>query len=120
MVAIHTPHNDPTPANQAKSGEGYDRCPSDGCVEVDPTFQRGGIDTKGEEYRNYFIYSADRKQGGCGMQWSRTTAQGRQHDVEHGIQTRWLTTSAARGRTYLLSPQSEAYAENYRKAFGHD
>lgn len=118
MTAIITPKAEVAPINTAKSGDGYDRCPHDGCIEVEPTHVNGGIDTKREEYRNWFMYSADRRRGGCGGAWTRTTKQGRAHDAQSGVDSRWLTKDAATERSYSMP--SDQYRDNYAAVFGHD
>lgn len=120
MTAIHLEKTAPPPINDRKEGAYYDSCPSDGCMEVDPMFKNGGIDNHGYEHFDWSMYNADRKKGGCGTTWTRTSEQGRQLDASKGINTKWLTGSAAKARTYILSPDNEAYSEGYRRAFGHD
>lgn len=119
MTAIITSKEEVAPANTSKEGIDYDRCPHDGCIEVEPTYKHGGITARGkQEYRNWSMYSADRRKGGCGMPWTRTTEQGRQRDHANNLDTRWLATSAAKGRHYSMP--SDEYRDNYAKVFGHD
>lgn len=121
MPAIHV-HEEGAKAlspSSAKSGENYDVCPVDQCLEVDLTYQSAGKDPKGQEYRDWSIFNADRRDGGCGATWSRTTAQGAVRDRAIGREPMLLTQSAAVGRTVHLPPQSQEYADNYERIFGH-
>lgn len=103
-----------------KGGDGHSRCPEDGCIEIDRRFKIGGQDSKGETYLDAEIYHADPKAGGCGANWSADTKQGAERQRAKGREPRWLAEDAATNRTTSLPPQSEAYAEGYRRAFGHD
>lgn len=117
MPAVHLPHETHAPADPGKSGEYYDRCPADGCIEVERSYKFGGIDNHDEEHLLWSMYSADRRKGGCGHGWARTTEQGKARDESRGVSPKWLTQSAAVGRAWSLpTPEYEA---NYEKAFGH-
>lgn len=121
MTGIILPHDEPQRGLVVKGGDGHSRCPEDGCVEVDRRFKIGGSDSRGNTYLDAEIYHADRKLGGCGANWSADTKQGAERQRERmGREPRWLTEDAAVGRSYNLPPTSDAYAENYRRAFGHD
>lgn len=118
---IVTPEAGTVPASEpdyAKDGEYYDRCPFDGCVEVERSYKIGGRDGRGETYLDASIYFSDPRRGGCGRPWSRTTRQGAEQDEERGVPTRWLTRSARRGRSVFIP--SERYRENYARIFGHE
>jgi hypothetical protein len=108
------------PANPRKDGEYYDTCPSDGCIEVDRIHKMGGTtgyDVGSQEYLDWSMFSADRRKGGCGTLWARTTRQGAQMHAERGMgDPKWLT----RGATRTLSMPSQQYMDNYAAIFGHD
>jgi hypothetical protein len=101
-----------------KGGDGYSRCPQDGCLEVDRQFKNGGRDRKGETYLNWEIYSADRREGGCGASWAADTKQGVQEGEKKGYRPRWVTKDAAANRSYSMP--SDAYRDNYERIFGHE
>lgn len=105
------------PANPKKDGTYYDTCPADGCIEVDRSFKHGGIDSKGEEHLDWSMFSADRREGGCGALWTRTTRQGQELHEQRGMgPAKWLTRSAGR----FTSVPSQTYEDNYSRIFGHD
>lgn len=80
--------------NNNKEGVGYDNCPS--CdTEQDHKSKFGGNDGKAD-YHFWSMYHCD----DCGTNWSRTTEQGRQRNESKGLDSRWLTGSAALGRSY--------------------
>ncbi len=92
----------------------YSRCPTDGCIEVNPYFKNGGTTIgKREEYRDWQIFNADPRQGGCGASWSTATKQGYQARLAKGNPTRGLTRSAMVDAVHSLP--SEAYRENYER-----
>lgn len=101
------------PPDATKEGDYYDRCPNDGCVEVDRTFKIGGVDGHNEEHLFASIYSADMRQGGCGALWSRTTPQGEERfHRDRGLgDPKWRTRSGMR----LLSVPSERFQDNYER-----
>lgn len=107
----------PPAANEGKDGDYYDVCPTHGGEEVEAKFKAGGRDGKGEEYRDWSIFSSDIRDGGCGDSWSRTTASGAERLRTHGKEPAQLTRGAQ--RTIMPSPTSEAYRENYERIFGH-
>ena len=104
-----------SPPPSSKEGDGYDRCPEDGCIEVDRSFKHGGTDTRGEQYLNWSMYNADVRKGGCGTNWTRTTKQGVERDQRRGVNPKWLTGSALSGR-YTDVP-SRQYQDRYACAF---
>src|SRR5262249_13847706 len=85
-------------------GDFYDRCPADGCLEVDAAHRSEGRPTGAlrEGAHEWSIYSADLRQGGCGAVWSRTNASGQARDAARGIQSANLTSAAAASRSYSL------------------
>lgn len=105
-----------TPPNPHKDGDYYDRCPVDGCIEVDRVHKIGGHDGKAE-HLFASIFSADMRQGGCGALWSRTTPQGeeRYHKDKALGDPKWRTRSGTR----TMSLPSEQYMDNYERIFGH-
>lgn len=109
------------PANPRKDGEYYDTCPADGCLEVDRIHKMGGqmgdgSGAKGEEYLDWSMFSADRRLGGCGTLWTRTTRQGVEMHKERNMgDPKWVTRSAQR----TLSLPSQKYMDNYERIFGH-
>jgi hypothetical protein len=101
-----------------KDGDYYDRCPRDGCLEVDAAHRsEGNAAGARETYHDWSIFSADVRQGGCGAVWSRTTTTGVQRDHARGVEPSSLTASAGKGR--YISVPSEAYRTNFERAFGH-
>lgn len=111
MANIHLPHEGPAPVVGSKDGDYYDRCPRDGCLEVDARYKAGGIDGRGGEHRHWSLFTADRKRGGCGEVWARTTRQGRARDLQAGVQSKWATRAAAVERA--TSVPSEAFRTNW-------
>lgn len=108
----------------AKDGDFYDRCPADGCLEVPYAARNEGDGGVGQEHaggretaHEWSIYSADRRQGGCGALWTRTNATGVSRYHSLGRQPVGLTASAEVARTYFVA--SDAYRANYELAFGH-
>lgn len=121
-IIVKPDPDSPSPKGvQVKGGDGYSRCPEDGCLEVERRFKIGGQDMKGENHLDAEIYHADRAQGGCGANWAPDTKQGAERNRANlGREPRWLNDSAATDRSYSLAPQSQEYADNYRRIFGHD
>jgi hypothetical protein len=105
------------PANPKKEGAYYDVCPADACIEVDRIHKCGGTtgyDVGSQEYLDWSMFSADRRKGGCGALWARTTRQGQElHDQRGMGPAKWLTRSATRS----LSVPSQAYMDNYDRIF---
>jgi hypothetical protein len=103
--------------SRAADGRGvlYDTCPHDGCLEVqENSFKSGGM-VKGEVYHDWSLFSADRRKGGCGAAWSRTTKQGVAYNDERGRSTAWKTQDAEVNRTYWMP--SDAYRANFDRIF---
>lgn len=125
MTAIHIPDAErPLDYNPRKTGEFYDTCPHDGCMEVEVTHRNegsGGLgkETEGsrETAHEWSIFSADRRAGGCGGVWSRTAPTGVQRDRSLGRESKGKTQDAATGRTYFMP--SEEYSAQYERIFGH-
>lgn len=96
-------------------GEGHDHCPGcDSDVEASDRFGgEHGTPLMWEQYVH------DRKGDGtaCGAVWTRTTGSGLDRNMRNNQQTKWLTTSAAKGRVYSLP--SRQFENNYERAFGH-
>lgn len=103
-------HGNPPP-NLAKSGEGYDRCPLDGCIEVDHSHKNGGVDGHGGSHYDWFMYNADPRKGGCGATWTRDTPQGYARNTAKGVNPMYQTTSGEVGR--VISVPSPAFREGY-------
>lgn len=103
------------PASGSKDGEYSDRCPKDGCLEVDRVHKNGGRTSRGEQYLNWAMYNADARKGGCGYSWTRTTKQGIEHDASKGVRSRWKTRSAERDTFHLTT--SALYRTKYDCAF---
>jgi hypothetical protein len=117
VTAVHLEHIDPPP-NAHKDGDYYDRCPQDGCVEVDALHRSEGAQAgQREATHDWSIFNADRTHGGCGYTWTRTASTGVERDHRLGRESRWRTRSAGTER-YLSAP-SEAYRSNYEAIFGH-
>lgn len=112
MANIHLPH-DNVQVSAAKDGEGHDRCPVDGCIDVDRSFKSGGKDGKGEHHLSWEMFSADPRKGGCGVPWTRTTRQGQAADEARGVQSRFLTRSAQAQRTTSIG--SDTFRANYER-----
>ena len=76
----------------------------------------GGKSTRGENYLDAAFFHADRKEGGCGSNWVRTTKQGTARNHRKGINAKWPTRSALVG-AYIDVP-STAFRDNYDCVFG--
>lgn len=101
-----------------KDGDYYDRCPHDGCLEVDAAHRSEGSQSGPREmYHDWSIFSADQRQGGCGATWTRTTTTGLAKDRARGVESANLTASAGKGR--YVSVPSQAFRSNYEAIFGH-
>lgn len=101
-----------------KDGDYYDRCPHDGCLEVDAAHRSEGSQAgPRESYHDWSIFSADLRAGGCGSVWSRTTTTGAARDRARGVEPAHLTASADKER--VVSVPSQAYRDNYEAIFGH-
>jgi hypothetical protein len=102
-----------------KDGDYYDRCPADGCLEVDAAHRSEGTGHGHlvEQQHDWSIFNADRREGGCGATWTRTTTTGVRKDAKRGVQSLNMTASA--GKERYVSVPSEAYRSNYELAFGH-
>lgn len=111
---VHSRELPLTPPDPHKDGEYYDRCPVDGCKEVDRIYKIGGVDGRGEEHLFASMYSADMREGGCGALWSRTTPQGEERFHKDGP-PKWRTRSGMRS----MSVPSEQFMSNYERIFGH-
>lgn len=106
------------PANPHKDGDYYDTCPQDGCMEVDALHRSEGSQAgQREATHDWSIFNADRKRGGCGFTWTRTTPTGAAHDHALGREPRWGTR--ALGAERFVSAPSEAYRSQYEAIFGH-
>lgn len=115
MANILLERTTPPPPASKKDGDFYDRCPSDGCLEVDRSYKKGGTTGRGETYLDWSMYHADPRRGGCGTSWARTTKQGVEWDHKKGIDPKWKTRSAIIGSFQLST--SELYRRNYDCAF---
>lgn len=125
MTAIHVPDKErPLAINPRKTGEYYDTCPYDACLEVDVAHRNEGDGGVGQEHaggretaHEWSIFSADRRAGGCGGVWSRTAPAGAVRDRTRGREPKALTQDAATGRSYSFP--SDAFRDRYELAFGH-
>jgi hypothetical protein len=106
----------PPPANGAKDGTDYDRCPRDGCIEVEPNYRNGGRSPRGEEFFNWNIFSADPHRGGCGASWTRTGRERYNKNMVGGTPTQYGVRAVDRQAT--VSVPSAAYQRNWARAFG--
>jgi hypothetical protein len=104
----------------SKDGDYYDRCPADGCLEVDAAHRSEGTGHGGtvEQYHDWSIFNASAREGGCGATWTRTTTTGQEKDHAHGRQSLNLTASAGKGR--FVSAPSDQFRDRYALAFGHE
>ena len=110
-------HVDP-PVNAKKDGDYYDTCPNDGCLETDAAHRNEGLRPGPREAQHdWSIFNADPRKGGCGFTWTRTSGTGVQRDHGLGRESRWKTRSA--GRESFVSVPSDAFRDNYERAFGH-
>jgi hypothetical protein len=101
-----------------KDGDYYDRCPADGCLEVDAAHRsEGSGHTAALSRHDWSIFNADRRAGGCGATWTRTTTTGTAIDHAHGRHPTGLTASAGKAR--FVSVPSEAFRQNFEAIFGH-
>ena len=112
---IYIPATTQPKVDPGKSGEYYDRCPLDGCMEVERNHKLGGHDSRGEEHLLWSTYTADPRRGGCGHSWSRTTKQGLARNDTRNRSTAGLTRAA--DRDVITSVPSQAYRDNYDRAF---
>lgn len=104
------------PTNPHKDGDYYDRCPQDGCMEVDALHRSEGSQSGvREQHHDWSIFNADARQGGCGFTWTRTASSGVEKDHTLGRESRWRTRSA--GSERFTSVPSDAYRNNYDRAF---
>jgi len=125
VTGIFIPDADsPLDYNPRKTGEFYDTCPHDGCLEVDATHRNEGYGGQGKETaggretaHEWSIFSADRRKGGCGGVWTRTAPTGAARDRSLGREPKGLTQDAATGRSYSFP--SQTYADQYERIFGH-
>ena len=101
-----------------KDGDYYDRCPHDGCLEVDASHRSEGLQSGAREsVHDWSIFSADLRAGGCGATWTRTTTTGAAKDRARGVEPANLTASA--GKERYVSVPSDRYRDNYERIFGH-
>jgi hypothetical protein len=101
-----------------KDGDYYDRCPHDGCLEVDASHRSEGQPSGVREaFHDWSIFSADRRSGGCGATWTRTTSTGAEKDRARGVEPLNLTASA--GKERYVSVPTAAFREHYEAIFGH-
>jgi hypothetical protein len=125
VTAIHVHDQDaPLVMNPRKTGEYYDTCPYDACMESEVSYRNEGnggkgVETQGgrETAHEWSIFSADRRAGGCGGVWSRTAPTGAVRDRTRGREPKGLTSDAAAERSYFLP--SDAYRDQYERIFGH-
>ena len=111
VIKTDDPHDHPL---SEREGEYYDTCT--GCDrEVERSYKFGGVDGKGEEYLFWSMYSCDRRDGGCGNAWSRTTPQGVARDQSRGINPKWPTKAAASGRSYFSGLREDDYDRIFGK-----
>jgi hypothetical protein len=123
VTAIHIPDKEkPLDYNPRKTGEFYDTCPHDGCIEVEAAHRNEGHGGYGQETRGgretaheWSIFSADRRAGGCGGVWTRTAPTGAARDRSLGREPKGLTQDAATARSYFLP--SPAYQDQYDRIF---
>ncbi len=99
--------------NSSREGDGVDLCPEDGCMEVEQIHHLGGVDNHGEDHHLWSMFSADRRQGGCGATWTRTTKEGQSYDHKRGINPQRLSHSAEVDRSYSLA--SDLYQERWEQ-----
>lgn len=100
----------------SKDGDYYDRCPHDGCLEVDASHRSEGNNAGAREMvHDWSIFQADPRAGGCGATWTRTTRTGQLRDEKRGVKSLNLTAGAQRS----FSLPSEQYRSNYEAIFGH-
>lgn len=119
MTAIVLDKTTPPPTAAGKSGDnGYDRCPTDDCIETDFSFKNGGRDAKGSGHYDWFTYFADPRQGGCGTNWARDTKQGAARRERKGMTPPKWKTASAQKESYTSVP-SDAFRDNYERIFGH-
>lgn len=99
---------DPTAGAPSKGGEYYDNCPNADCGQrdVERNHKFGGRDGKGEEHLNWSMYHCGGNDG-CGVNWTRTTKQGREYFERRGKKpSKWHTNSGDAGR-YTSVPSDE-------------
>lgn len=94
--------------------EEHSHCPGCG-TDVEPTDGFGG---ENGVPRLWSQYVHDRKDDGaaCGATWTVTSEAGRQRNEERGLPTKWVSTSAQRGRSYSMP--SRAYEQGWERIYG--
>lgn len=99
------------PLDSHREGDGFDRCPVDGCIETEAFFHTPVMPR--------YMFSADPRKGGCGALWNRNTAQAAQfqHDHRHNDLNGRMTHSAEVGR--VISIPSKKFSSEYARIFGH-
>lgn len=107
----------PPPNLTKENSLDYDRCVEDGCIEVEPVegTRIGGNIGKSDEHRLFSIFTADRRKGGCGTTWARSSQEQIADDQAKGIDSKWKVSSAVTGR--VMSVPSAAFTDNYDQAF---
>ncbi len=105
MPAVHLDHK--PNVSPSHDGETHDRCPVDGCADVDAGYVLGGVAPQGEYYR-WAQYHAP-----CGVSWTRTGAQVAEERERRGLPVQYKTRSAERGR--VTSTPSRAFQQGYER-----
>ncbi len=105
MPAVHLDHK--PNVSPSHDGETHDRCPVDGCADVDAGYVLGGVAPQGEYYR-WAQYHAP-----CGVSWTRTGAQVADERERRGLPVQYLTKSAGAGR--VTSTPSAAFQRGYER-----
>jgi hypothetical protein len=112
-VVIKTDDKQDWRVSDVVEGESHDHCPScDTDVEASDGF---GGEHGTPRMWSQFVH--DRKEGGCGAIWTRTTQYGLDRNTSRNAQTKWLTTGASAGRVYSLP--SKAYEDGWERIYGH-
>lgn len=95
---------------------GVAHCPNDG-TEIPLAYKWGAADSSGDLSSG--IACHDSRQGGCGMSFPVDSTQGVREAEARGDKPRvFVSEAAATKRTYSMP--SDAFRDNYRRAFGHD
>lgn len=105
-IVIHNGEKQEHHTSEAHEGEGWDTCPT--CdTDVEPVHEK--VNEHGDP--QWFMYSHDQREGGCGANWTRTTKEGLKHNEQVNQQTKWLSASADVGRVHSLP--TAAYQRGY-------
>lgn len=117
LVKGEEPHFGVTPR---KEGLYYDDCPNPSCGkrDIEPAHRLGDSADGNHGTPDGVIYYCDPREGGSGDSWTRARGSVADDRAKKGLSTKNLTGDAMRG-AYVSVP-SDAFRNNYERAFGHE